>query len=214
MTATLWRCNRFGSSRVWSGGEEAGMKSKRLVPRTRHLVVAVGLAALVAVGLTLGLHGSGGGPSAQPPLTTVPTSGTVTTQAPPSVPEVPTTSIDPTDCQSGSVSLTATLLQRSESVCLVTGSILHATFDTSAGGGMGIPGPWSGTPMVADSTVLVLSSSSTHGRVLEAAFTAGDPGTTTVSAYYDNECSSEDVTPCTVPPLGTIGLTVQVVAQP
>jgi hypothetical protein len=185
----------------------AGMQPKRLVFRTRHVAVAVGLAALIAVGLTLGLHDNGGGLSAESPLTTqttVPTSWT----------EVSTTPIDPADCQSGSVTLTVTLRHEPESLCLVTGSILHATFDTSAGGGMGIPGPWSGSPMVADSTVLSLSSSSAHGRLLDAQFTAGGPGTTMVSASYDNECGSDDVTPCTVPPLGTIAVTVTVVAQP
>jgi hypothetical protein len=170
--------------------------------------MAVALVALAAAGLTLGFHHSGGGPSALSavvPLTTLPMPGTESSL---------TTLVDPADCRSGSVSLTVTLRSGPDWVCLRSGAILHATFDTSAGSGMGIPGPWSGSPMVADSTVLSLSSSSAHGRLLDAQFTAGGPGTTTVSAYYDNECGSDDVTPCTVPPLGTIGLTVTVVAQP
>ena len=47
------------------------------------------------------------------------------------------------------------------------------------------------------------------GKTLKATFVA--PGTATVSGYFDNECSAADMTPCTIPPMSQINLTVTVV---
>jgi hypothetical protein len=117
-----------------------------------------------------------------------------------------------TDCHSGSFSLVVSLTGRQSSVCLHQGTTLTVTSDKSAGG-LGVPGPWTIPPLdVVDSSVLRLSSSSESGPLLKAVLETGTPGTTSVSAHFDEECSSGDTTACTIPPQGVINLNVTVVA--
>ena len=66
--------------------------------------------------------------------------------------------------------------------------------------------------MRVDPSVLKLSSSSASGQVLTAVLEAAGSGTTTVYADFDNECSGDQTTPCTIPPLGEISVGVTVVA--
>jgi len=89
---------------------------------------------------------------------------------------------------------------------------LTVTFDKSKGG-LGVPGPWTVPPLgVVGRSILMLSSSSPSGQFLTAVLEAGTPGVTTVSAHFDEECSSNDSTPCTIPPQSAINVDVTVVA--
>jgi hypothetical protein len=97
-------------------------------------------------------------------------------------------------------------------VCLRTGATMTVTFDKS-GGGMGVPGSWAVPPIRMDRPILTVISTSPHTSVLTAVFRATTPGGTTVYASFDEGCSAGDVTPCTVPPLGSVQLEVTVVAS-
>ena len=60
---------------------------------------------------------------------------------------------------------------------------------------------------------MVLTSSTSQGSLLTAQFTAARPGTSTVTAYFAEECSGSGTTPCTIPPQGWVVLTVTVIAN-
>jgi hypothetical protein len=139
---------------------------------------------------------------------------TVTTSLPTSATSGPTTPPSlPTNCQAGSVAVTVSLTSPTHSVCVHSGSTLTVTFDKSVGG-LGVPGPWTIPPLhVEDQSVLSIISSSPSGQHLTTALKAGAPGITAVSAYFDEECSSGETTPCTIPPQSTIDLDVTVVGS-
>jgi hypothetical protein len=115
-------------------------------------------------------------------------------------------------CHSGSFSVTVSLAMPPPSMGLHAGATLTVTFDKSTGG-LGVPGPWTVPPLdVVDRSILMLSSSSPSGQLLTAVHETGTPGVTTVSAHFDEECSSNDSTPCTIPPQSAINGDVTVVA--
>jgi DNA-binding beta-propeller fold protein YncE len=115
------------------------------------------------------------------------------------------------DCRYGKVSVLASLAIPSPSICLHEGATLTVTFDKSAGG-LGVPGPWTVPPLGAvDPSVLKLSSRSARGQVLTAALEATGSGTATLSAHFDEECSGDQLTACTIPPQGEIDVGVTVV---
>jgi len=106
--------------------------------------------------------------------------------------------------------VTASLAMLPPSVCVRTGATLTVTFDKSPGG-VGGPGPWTIPPhAVEDPTILGLSSHSQRGHLLTAVLVATTPGSTTVSAHFDEECSGPQTTPCTIPPQNTISVNVMV----
>jgi hypothetical protein len=135
-----------------------------------------------------------------------------TTEVPPGYTVPPATSSVPQDCQSGSVTVTASLSKPPPPICLHDGATLTAVFDKSAGG-LGVPGPWGVPPLgVTPDGILTVSSTTQSGDRLTAVFATRTAGSATVSGYYDNECGAGETTPCTIPPLSTISLTVTVVS--
>ncbi len=113
-------------------------------------------------------------------------------------------------CHSGASSLTSSLATLPPSVCVHTGATLTVTFDKSRGG-IGRPGRWTIPPVsVDDPSVLRLSSTSERNYLLTAVLMAAAPGTTTVSAHFDEECSGAQITPCTIPPQSAITVNVMV----
>ena len=108
--------------------------------------------------------------------------------------------------------MTASLSNRPSRVCLYDGAMLTVVFDKSKGG-LGVPGPWGVPPVeVTPSAILATSSTVPSGDRLTAVFVTRTAGIATVSGYYDNECGAGETTPCTIPPLTTINLTVTVVS--
>ena len=113
-------------------------------------------------------------------------------------------------CHSGAFSLTTSLATLPPSVCVRTGATLTVRFDKSSGG-LGRPGPWTIPPVaVEDRSVLGLRSSSRRGQVLAAVLVATEPGSTAVSAHFDEECAGTRTTPCTIPPQNAITVNVMV----
>ena len=134
---------------------------------------------------------------------------TFTTLAPETVP-VPA-SPTPALCQSGSVTVAASSPTLPQPVCLHSGATLTVVFDKSRSG-IGVPGPWAAPPLaVVPNGLLAVTSTTASGERLTATFATKAPGTATVSANFDNECSPGDMTPCTIPPLSQITLRVTVV---
>jgi hypothetical protein len=137
------------------------------------------------------------------------TSKTQTTTHPPQGASRPSPS---SGCHSGTYSMTASLATPASSVCVHTGTTLIVTFDKSAGG-QGFPGPWTIPPLaVLDPSVLTLTSSSPNGHLITAFLKAAMPGTTAVSANFDEECSANVTTTCTIPPQGAMNVHVTVEA--
>jgi hypothetical protein len=98
------------------------------------------------------------------------------------------------------------------SVCARTGATLTVRFDKSPGG-LGRPGQWTIPPVgVEDPTILRLSSGSQGGHLLTAVLVTTEPGSTTVPAHFDEECSGTQMTPCTIPPQNEIDVNVRVKA--
>jgi hypothetical protein len=207
--------------------------------RVRHTSMVrrnAALGATLALALGVGFAScSGGGPQgvvtsphrvlnaarhpAKAPVTSLPnttlapaTSSTVpaaalfvppTTAAPTSPSSVP----PPSNCQSGSVSLT--VASPSSSICLRVGTTLTVTFDSSASGPNG---GWLGPADVYPSSIVDVASGSPSGMQLPATVKALAVGSATVRAYFSQQCSSGDSTPCTVPPQGVLQLSVTVVS--
>lgn len=134
---------------------------------------------------------------------------TFTTLAPGTVPA--TASPAPANCQSGSVTVAASLPTLPPPVCLHSGATLTVVFDKSTSG-IGVPGPWAVPPLaVVPIGLLTVTSTTASGGHLTATFATKAPGTATVSGNFDNECLPADVTLCTIPPLSQINLRVTVV---
>lgn len=117
-----------------------------------------------------------------------------------------------TNCRSGVLSVAASQETQQMTICLRSGSTLKLTFDKSIGG-YGRPGPWNVSPVtIGDPSILRLVSSVPRGQYLTADLATQGSGTTSVTAYFERECSRGDTTPCTIPPLAIIGVSVKVVA--
>ena len=108
--------------------------------------------------------------------------------------------------------MTAFLATPPPAVCVHSGTMLTIKFDKSVGG-LGVPGPWTIPPVaVVDPSVLTLISSSPNGHLITAFMKAATPGVTVVSASFDEECSGNGMTPCTIPPQSAITVNVTVEA--
>ena len=113
-------------------------------------------------------------------------------------------------CHAGVFAMTASHATLPPSVCVRTGATLFVTFDKSPGG-LGRPGPWTIPPVaVDDRSILGLRSTLRRGQLLTAVLGATTPGSTAVSAHFDEECSGPQVTPCTIPPQDAITANVTV----
>ena len=109
------------------------------------------------------------------------------------------------------MSLTVAVGRQPEPVCLVSGTPLTVTFDKSRAA-IGSPGPWVRPPVqVAPPAILRVRSSSAQGTLFTAQLVAAQPGTATVIGGFDQECSSGETTPCTIPPQFTLEVGVTVV---
>jgi hypothetical protein len=158
--------------------------------------------------------------TAGPTSTTTPTTGSLPQTSAPTtvVPSTPPTTIAPTpapttlppsnDCVSGSASIPVET--SSSSICMDVGATLTVTFDYSHVS-TGPVGGWIGPAQIDNSSVASLTGSSSDGSQLVATVKAVAPGTATVSAYFSQQCSSGDSTPCTVPPQGILRLVITVV---
>jgi hypothetical protein len=91
------------------------------------------------------------------------------------------------------------------------GATLTVTFDYSHVS-TGPVGGWIGPAEIDNTSVASLTRSSSDGSQLVATVKAVAPGTATVSAYFSQQCSSGDSTPCTVPPQGWLRLVITVVS--
>lgn len=149
------------------------------------------------------------GPSAIVTPTTSATATTTTPNAPTtstSTPPAQTTT--PAECRSGSTSITISN-GGPNPLCLLTGATVTVTFiQTSEFGG--VPGAWIGSVTSNIPAVVSVDSSSTGGTSATAVLRAVSPGMTTVGVSYQNECSSSDSPPCTIPPQAQEYVTVQV----
>jgi len=113
---------------------------------------------------------------------------------------------------SGPVTATASLSNLPPPICLRDGATLTVVFEKSTGG-LGVPGPWGVPPVgVTPDGILTISSTTQSGDRLTAVFATRTAGTVAVSGYYANECGAGEATPCTIPPLSTIPLSVTVVS--
>jgi hypothetical protein len=172
-----------------------------------HLVLALAagtLASACSAGQTTQTSGSHPAKGVRATATTV-----ITSIAPGTVP--PTASLAPANCQSGSVTVAASIPNLPPPVCLHSGATLTVVFDKSTAG-IGVPGPWAVPPLaVAPKGFLTVTSTTDSGDHLTATFATTAPGTATVSGYFDNECGAADTTPCTIPPMSEINLSVTVV---
>jgi hypothetical protein len=72
-------------------------------------------------------------------------------------------------------------------------------------------GGWIGPAEIDKTSVASLTNSSSDGSQLVATVKAVAPGTATVSAYFSQECSGGEPTPCTVPPQGWLRLVITVI---
>jgi hypothetical protein len=162
--------------------------------KLRSIVVCIVLAsgALALAGCSTGISGMGGGP--------------------PTIKAAPTveTSSWPTKCVHGSVSLSVVHLQN-PAICLWIGTTLTLTFDKRHQG-IGEPGPWSVPPVssLSPSIASVLSRRKS-GDFLKARTHADAVGSTSIEAYFDQECSEPDSSPCTIPPATWFTVPVKVV---
>ena len=148
--------------------------------------------------------GSSTQPSVPPAApTTVPAPEPPTTAPTP----VTTTPPSPGNCVSGSAS--ASVQTPSSSLCMDVGATLTVTFDYSHAG-IGTVGGWLGPAQVDNASVVSISGSSSHGSELVATLKAVAKGTATISAFFSQECSEGDSTPCTIPPQGVLRLTITV----
>jgi len=175
------------------------------------------LVALLALGA--GATACGGSPeipkSATAPTTPHapghdPTRATVTTESPPVAPVSPTAPA-PGTCTSVPLSVTASVGHAPAPVCVVSGTALTVTFDKSRAA-IGVPGPWGEPAVQVSAPILQIRSTSSQGALLVARLTAVAPGTATVRAGFDQECSAGDSTPCTIPPQALLSLSVTVVS--
>jgi hypothetical protein len=95
------------------------------------------------------------------------------------------------------------------SICMDVGATLTVTFDDSHVG-IGQNGGWLGPAQIDNSSVASLTGGSSDGSQLVATVKAVATGTATVSAYFSQQCSSGDSTPCTIPPQGMLRLVITV----
>jgi hypothetical protein len=123
---------------------------------------------------------------------------------------LPPTSAIPSNCQSGSVTMTASVPPPPR-ICLHSGASLTVVFE-KAKPGIGVPGPWQVPPQVVPSGFLAITSTSQSAGQLTANFKATTAGAGTVIANYGNQCAASDTTPCTIPPATEISLSVTVVS--
>jgi hypothetical protein len=143
-------------------------------------------------------------PQTSAPTTLAP-STPPTTQAPT---PTPTTLPASNNCVSGSGSIP--VQTTSSAICMDVGATLTVTFDYSHVS-TGPVGGWIGPATIDNSSVASLAGSSSEGTQLVATVKAVAAGTTTVSAYFSQECANGDSTPCTVPPQGWLRLMITVV---
>lgn len=143
------------------------------------------------------------------PQTSTPT--TVTPSAPPTTivpPTAPTTTPPSNGCISGTASIPVDI--SSASICITVGATLTVTFNYSHVS-TGPVGGWIGPAEIDKTSVASLTNSSSDGSQLVATVKAVAPGTATVSAYFSQECSGGEPTPCTVPPQGWLRLVITVI---
>lgn len=120
----------------------------------------------------------------------------------------PSSGPDLGNCKSGTVSLTVT--SPDDSTCVTPGSELIVTFDPSHVA-IGVDSGWTGQPTVNNGSVLGLTGSSEEGSNLVGTAKALTVGTATLLAFFSQQCSAGDSTPCTIPPQGVLRLHVSVV---
>jgi hypothetical protein len=127
--------------------------------------------------------------------------------------EATTPAPPPRTCRSGIVSTTASSSALSERVCLVSGATLNLTLDKSPGQWGGTSGDWTEPPVtvVGPERVLALRSVSVKGQLATARLAAHTPGTSIVTGHFEVWCAPIHTSPCTIPPIGEINVTVEVV---
>ena len=144
------------------------------------------------------------------PQPSTPTTGAPSTPSTTSVPTPAPTTLPPSnDCVSGSAPVP--VQTPGSSICMDVGATLTVTFDYSHVS-TGPVGGWIGPAEIDNTSVASLTRSSSDGSQLVATVKAVAPGTATVSAYFSQQCSSGDSTPCTVPPQGWLRLVITVVS--
>lgn len=116
-----------------------------------------------------------------------------------------------TPCIHHGASISISHLQ-SPPICVAVGTRLRIKFD-KRGQGIGSPGPWAKPPAsTSNSSVLGVVWTKTAGRFLYARVRAKAVGTVTLNAFFNQECSGPQTTPCTIPPEASFTVNVSVVS--
>jgi hypothetical protein len=119
----------------------------------------------------------------------------------------------PSRCISGSASLTVPRIQNPpRGLCVTVGTHLTLTFVKR--GEHVIAGPWAVPPVSSGNpSIIAVGRVTKAGSTVTAHLTAVTPGSTSVTAAFNQECAASDTPPCTIPPQMSSTVAVTVVSS-